>query len=113
MDNYDWSKFTRRIPVRAEAQKIYDLWATPAAIEKWFLRTARFKTRDGHKRDSNDHIQAGDTYEWAWFGYTDDVQERGTILEANGKDFFKFIFGKAGVVSVSLKKEGNQTVVEI
>ncbi|HYV92077.1 MAG TPA: SRPBCC domain-containing protein [Chitinophagales bacterium] len=113
MDNNDWSKFTRRIPVNADAQKIYDLWATPAGLQHWFLRNARFKSSSGDLRDANQHIQAGDTYEWSWHGYTDDVQERGTILEANGRDFFKFIFGKAGVVSVSLKKQGNQTVVEI
>src|SRR4029077_15357171 len=96
MENYDWSKFTRRIPVNAGTQKIYDAWAKPFGLQYWFLRTGRLKTSSGNGRGGNEYIQTGDTYEWAWHGYTDDVQERGAILEANGKDFFKFIFGKAG-----------------
>jgi len=113
MDNYDWSKFTQRIPVKADKQKIYDAWATPAGLEHWFLRSAKFKTAEGNAREQNQHVQAGDTYEWNWFGWSDDTSEHGKILEANGKDFFKFIFGKAGIVSVTIKTEENQTIVEL
>ncbi|MOA18137.1 hypothetical protein D3C78_1384290 [compost metagenome] len=48
-----------------------------------------------------------------WFGYDDETIERGQVLEVNGKDFLKFTFGKAGVVSVELKQEEGETVVEI
>jgi uncharacterized protein YndB with AHSA1/START domain len=113
MDNYDWSKFTQRIPVKAGPQKIYDAWATPAGLEKWFLRNAKFRKADGSPRDPNDLIQKDDTYEWNWFGYSDDTSEHGKIIAANGKDFFKFVFGKAGIVSVTIKTEENQTIVEL
>ena len=113
MENYDWSKFKQRIPVNADPQKIYDAWATPAGLEKWFLRRASFKKENGEARDDHDQIQPGDTYEWNWFGWSDDMCERGKILEANGKNAFSFVFGKAGVVKVSIMQEGGQTMVEL
>src|SRR4030095_7936189 len=100
MQNYDWSKFTVRIPVRANEAIIYDAWATPAGLEKWFLRKADFLTSSKEARNKKDYIQKDDTYEWRWFGHGDETVERGKVLEANGKDFVKFIFGKAGIVSV-------------
>lgn len=113
MENYDWSKFTQRITVKAEPQTLYDAWATPAGLEHWFLRKAIFARPDGTVRNQKDHIQRGDNYEWNWFGWSDDTVERGKILEANGKDFFKFVFGTAGNVSVRIKTEENQIIVEL
>jgi hypothetical protein len=113
MENYDWSKFTQRIPVKAEAQKIYDAWATPAGLESWFLRNAKFRKPDGNPRNPDDHIQKDDTYEWNWFGWSDDTFERGSVLEANGQDHFRFTFGKAGIVSVRIKTEESQMIVEL
>ena len=48
-----------------------------------------------------------------WYGWCDDVVEKGKILEANGKDFIKFTFGKAGIVNVQIKTEENETIVEL
>jgi len=58
-------------------------------------------------------LQLNDRYEWLWHGYNDDSVERGTILEINDYDFLKFSFGKAGNVSVSIKKEYDETLVEL
>ena len=35
------------------------------------------------------------------------------MLETNGKDFFKFVFGTAGNVSVTIKTENNLTICEL
>ncbi|MBI3578002.1 MAG: SRPBCC domain-containing protein [Ignavibacteriales bacterium] len=113
MPNYDWSAFTQRVPVRAAIQQLYDAWATQAGLECWFLRKAEFTQPDKTVRDGKSHVQQGDAYEWLWHGWSDDVVERGTVLEANGKDFFKFSFGKAGIVSVTIKTELGISLVEL
>ncbi len=111
--NYDWSKFCLRVPVNAGAREIYDAWAKPAHIEKWFLRSAEFKKPDSTAQAKEDHVQKNDSYEWMWFGYPDEVIEKGKVLEANGKDLFSFTFGTAGTVTVKIKTEGGQTIVEL
>lgn len=113
MPNHDWSTFTQRVPVRATIQQLYDAWATQAGLERWFLRKAEFTQPDKAVRDRESHVQQGDAYEWLWHGWSDDVVERGTVLEANGKDFFKFPFGKAGIVSVTIKAEQGLSLVEL
>jgi uncharacterized protein YndB with AHSA1/START domain len=113
MDNIDWSKFTLRIPIKADIQEIYKAWITAASLESWFLRKANFYHPDETSKDLNSDIQKGDTYEWHWHGYDDSVYERGEILEANSKDLLKFVFGKAGIVTVSMKTIDNETLVEL
>lgn len=110
---HDWSRFVKRIPINAGTEELYKSWATPHGLEKWFLRKAGFKNNDKKLLNPNEFIQVGDTYEWYWHGWPDEVVERGTILEANGKDFLKFNFGKAGIVSVTIKNEENENIVEL
>ncbi len=113
MENYDWSQFTQRIHVKANLKMIYEAWATPARLEHWFLRNAKFMKQEGGELDKEDSVKKGDVYQWNWFGWSDETYETGTVLEANGKDFFKFIFGKAGVVSVILKTTDDDVLVEL
>jgi uncharacterized protein YndB with AHSA1/START domain len=113
MKDYDWSKFTLRIPIKADIHQIYNFWTTQDGLEKWFLKKAEFKKTEKSLRDRNSQIQKNDTYEWSWYGYSDDSVERGTVLETNGKDFLKFIFGKAGIVNVYIKTEQTGNIVEL
>ncbi len=113
MAHYDWSTFTRRITINADVKTIYVAWATSNALEKWFLRSAKFKTADGKIRHPNHLVKMKDTYAWTWHGHSDKIVERGKVLKANGKDNFKFVFGKAGIVSVSIFKEKGETICEI
>ena len=110
---HDWSRFVKRIPINAETKEIYKSWATQHGLEKWFLRKAEFKDTNKKFLDPNEIIQVGDTYEWYWHGWPDEVVERGTILEANGRDFLKFNFGKAGIVSAAIKNEEGENIVEL
>ena len=91
---YDWSRFVVRININAPAQKLY-------------------KSKDGKLRTNEEEVSAGDTYKWLWHGWPDDTVEYGTIEEANGKDFFKFSFGKAGNCSVRIFKDNGENFVEI
>jgi len=111
--SYDWSKFTKRIPIDASASEIYDSWTIPAELESWFLREAKFTKADGNSRDVHSNIRPGDKYQWRWHGYADDVIEKGEILEANGKDFLRFVFGEAGIVSVRIFEEQGALILEL
>ncbi len=113
MSGYNWNRFVTRISVIAPVEKLYWCWATREGIEYWFLRISEYKKPDGSLRTNDEPVQKGDTYTWRWHGWSDETTEEGTILDCNGKDFFKFSFGKAGNCAVSIKKEGVYTVVEL
>jgi uncharacterized protein YndB with AHSA1/START domain len=113
MEKYNWSRFVTRIDINAPIEKLYWCWATKAGMEFWFLRMSEFKDRDGSLKSNDAFVNAGDTYRWRWWGWPDETTEEGSILDANGKDFFKFSFGKAGDCAVTLKTELGQNIVEL
>ncbi|MEO6488718.1 MAG: SRPBCC domain-containing protein [Ferruginibacter sp.] len=113
MDNYDWSKFITRISINAPIEKLYTAWATSEGIESWFLRLSEFKSTDGKIREGKELVQKGDKYKWRWYGWDDNTTEVDTILEANGRDFFKFGFGNGGDCIVTIKSEEGETMVEL
>ena len=95
MADYDWSRFTVRINVKASTEKLYWCWATREGIEYWFLRMGEFRKPEGQLSAKDDYVQKGDLYRWRWHGWPDEMTEEGAVLDCNGKDFFKFSFGKA------------------
>lgn len=113
MSNYNWSTFTTKIAVNASVERLYWCWATREGIEYWFLRMSEYKKRDGSLRKNDEPVQKGDTYKWRWYGWSDETTEEGKITDANGKDFLKFSFGKAGDCSISIKQEQGYTIVEL
>jgi uncharacterized protein YndB with AHSA1/START domain len=113
MSNFDWKTFTVRIPVNAPAEKLYWCWATREGMEYWFLRLSEYKKADGSLRSNGETVQKNDTYKWQWHGWNDETTEYGTILDCNGKDFFKFSFGKAGNCAVTIKEENGQTIMQL
>jgi uncharacterized protein YndB with AHSA1/START domain len=104
MAEIDWSRFSHKIYLNAGIRRVYDAWATRANIESWFLRKGEFKTPDGKLRGDLETVQKGDTYEWLWHGHPDSTVEHGVVTEANGKDRFAFVFGTAGVVTITLRE---------
>jgi hypothetical protein len=42
MTNFDWTKFTRKIAIKASITDIYNAWTKASEIEKWFLSKAVF-----------------------------------------------------------------------
>ena len=109
----DWSQFTRRITVDSPPQIIYNAWAVPSQIERWFLRSAEYVGFDGKPKDRDAAVETGDAYLWRWHGYLDDVSEGGQIVEANGENTFAFTFTGECIVTVTIKQEGGETVVEL
>lgn len=111
--SYDWSSFTVRINVNAPIERLYHAWATRSGMEFWFLRLSEYKKPDGSLRDNEELVMNGDSYKWLWHGWPDETVELGEILGCNGKDLFKFSFGKAGNCTVKIYKEDNETIIEL
>jgi uncharacterized protein YndB with AHSA1/START domain len=111
--SHDWSRFTVRININAAPDKLYRAWATRSGMESWFLRQSEYKKPDESLSKGDELVVTGDTYKWLWYGYPDEVAEQGEILDANGKDFFKFSFGKAGNCTIKIYKEKDETIVEL
>lgn len=112
-EKFDWSRFTVRIDVKAPVEKLYHAWATRTGIEYWFLRLSEYKKPDGSSRENGEFVEKGDTYKWLWYGYPDEVVEHGSILDCNGKDYFKFSFGQAGNCAVRIYQELGENIVEL
>ena len=112
MSSHDWSQFLLRIPIKADKKEIYKAWTTQQGLESWFLRSSQFKTSVGKKRDGNNTIEQGDTYEWYWHGWGDEMVEKGAILGINANSL-KFSFGSAGNVTVTIEEELGDTILEL
>lgn len=109
----DWSTFTRRITVNYPTKAIYEAWAIPSQIERWFLRSAEYVGVDGAAKGRDREVESGDSYLWRWHGYLDDVKENGIITDANGLDRFEFTFTDNCLVTVTIKEESGETVVQL
>ena len=113
MENYDWSKFMRRINIKVPIQEIYDYWTTQEGMEKWFLRLGEFSNVEDLLKDRNTPIQKNDNYKWMWHGYSDELVETGRILEANGHDLLQFTFAGECIVTVKIYSEIDESIVEV
>lgn len=109
----EWSSFTQRITIDATVRAIYDAWASAEGIEKWFLASAEFTMPEGQQRERHDRVQAGDTYLWKWYGFPGGAPESGRIIDANGYDLLRFTFSDDCIVTVSIKNEGSEKVMEL
>lgn len=110
---YDWSRFSLKIPIRASVDEIYARWATSEGLRSWFLRQADFVSNEGVPRAAAEPLRPGDKYVFRWFGYPDEVEEKGVVLSANHKDEFSFSFGKAGNVAVHITPFKDMTICQL
>ena len=108
-----WAVFKVVGDYNTDIRSLYEAWATTEGIEKWFLRKAEFYTVPRRTREAEEFILKEDTYEWQWYGFGDDANEKGRILEANGTDFIKFTFAGGSTVSVSLYSRNGVSIVEL
>jgi hypothetical protein len=108
-----WNEFNIRIPVNPSIPDLYSAWATQQGIERWFLRSAIYKTSQGSLRGVAEPVQKGDRYHWLWQGYPDDVSESNAVLDANGRDYFQFEFTGQCIVSIRLEPIKGLTMVNL
>lgn len=110
MKDFDWTSFTKKIAIKAKLPDIYNAWTKAAEIEKWFLKDAGFFDSDKVLIGKGKPIQKDFSYDWRWHLY-DDVA-KGTIREANGKDFIQFTF-EGSLVDIKLSEEHDYVIVQL
>lgn len=111
MENFDWTRFTIRIAIKAKLADIYNAWTKASEIEKWFLNDASFTDENEVLLDKNQHALKGDRYRWTWYLYHD--IETGKVTEANGLDYFQFTFAGDCFVDIKLYEEFEYTILEL
>jgi hypothetical protein len=106
MSSYNWTSFELKIPIKTSKEAILKAWLTPAGIESWFLRSAKFyRSTSGYEVAPHETIEPEDKYEWLWHGYDDRVKEKGTILRTNHKDHLAFTFSGQTRVTIFINQE--------
>ncbi|NUY82482.1 SRPBCC domain-containing protein [Flavobacterium sp. MAH-1] len=110
MQNFDWTKFTIRIAIKADKQTLYDAWAKPSEIEKWFLKSCTYSD-NGNAIGKNGSASAANDYEWRWWLYSE--VENGKIKQADASDLFSFSFAGDCLVEVKFSEKFDHTVVEL
>lgn len=111
MKNFDWTQFSRKIAAQTEPQTLYNAWAIPSEIEKWFLSDAQYYDASRNQKSKATAIEAGDTYEWQWHLWN--VTEKGTITKANGSDHIQFTFAGNCHVDVSIAPYDKGSIVTL
>lgn len=111
MQNFDWTKFTTRIAIKAKPSVLYNAWTQAQEIEKWFLSKADFFDEQGKRIADIQSIEPDFSYAWQWYTY--DLTEKGKILEANGNDLIRFTFAGDCIVTVKLSQNQDFTLVEL
>lgn len=110
---HDWSKFTLRVNIKAPLEKVFNYFETPEGWEHWFLRRAIFLNSKDQQRGTNETIETHDLYEFYWHGYSDDICEKGVVMENNNTDEFCISFSKKAPVRFSLSRELGETIVTL
>ncbi len=95
MENFDWTKFTRKIAIKSSLSTLYNAWATSSEIERWFLSNASYFDPNGKQLDSKTAV------------------EKGKITEANGTDYLQFTFAGNCLVDIQLTQEDGYVLVEL
>lgn len=111
MKNFSWTTFNRQIAIKAKLEILYDAWAKPSEIEKWFLKSCDYLNDNKILIDKADRCRKNYSYQWSWFLY--DALEDGRITEANGKDHIQFTFIGECLVDVKLTQQGEYVIVNV
>jgi len=111
MGKLTFNAFTKKIYIKASLEKLYWCWSTKEGIESWFLKTAEYHYGYGKQRKPKENVEVGDSYIWEWHNWNG--QEKGSMLQANGKDFIEFSFAEVSKVSVSLEKKKNAVLLTL
>lgn len=109
----NWNKFKITADFNVDVRSIYESFATPVGMQKWFLRKADFFAIAGRQRSSDEFISKEDTYLWYWHGYDNDTNEYGQVLENNGSDLLKFTFSGGSIVTIDIQNKYGVTLVEL
>ena len=111
MKQLTFDAFTKKIHIRTSMEKVYWAWGTTEGISSWFLKKASYSTPSGNLRSLTEQIQHGDRYIWEWHNW--DGQEKGEVLQANGKDLLEISFADSCKVQVTLEDKGDTVLLSL
>jgi len=111
MENIDWSVFNKKIKINTTLENVYKHWTTPKLLCIWFLKGAVYTNQQGVIKAQNEQLKSDDSYTWKWHNY--DGEEKGIVIEANGKDTVVFSFAGETQVKVNLTEKKNQVHLEL
>lgn len=107
--NYDWTQFSREIFIQADLPTVFQAWAKPNEITKWFIASTE------QNRSADEIVQVGDQYFWHWH---QNAHATGTFLEVFENEKLQFTFGDEAtdldekiVVTVQFTDLGDMTSV--
>jgi len=105
MSTLSFDSFTKKIYIKTNLEKLYWSWCTADGITSWFLSNATYTSTNGRMKSGSAKIAEGDSYIWEWHNW--DGQEKGKVIQANGKDFFEFTFADVCHVAISMEEQGD------
>ena len=105
MTALSFDSFTKKIYIKTNLEKLYWSWCTADGITSWFLSNATYTSTNGRMKSGSAKIAEGDSYIWEWHNW--DGQEKGKVIQANGKDFFEFTFADVCHVAISMEEQGD------
>jgi uncharacterized protein YndB with AHSA1/START domain len=111
MDNFDWTSFKLQIAIKKTEEELFNAWAVPSEIEKWFLKTAEYTGQQNANREKNLSTETGDRYNWTWYLYSE--TEHGRILNVAPAKSFSFTFAGDCIVNVTFRPDGEYTIVQL
>jgi len=110
MKQLTWDSFTKKIYIKTDQEKLFDLWATQTGICSWFLSNAEYK-RNKSTIASDERIKAGDLYTWRWHNW--DGKETGRILEIVPNSLIRFSFAEHCEVKVQLEQVNDAVLLSL
>ena len=111
MENFDWTRFTCKVPVRSTIPVLYDAWTKSGEIEKWFLSKAAHTDDQGNELSKDQQAREGDSYLWNWYLYPD--TEHGKFTAANGTDHLQFTFAGDCLVDITFTEKAGHVIVTL
>ncbi|MDQ3019737.1 MAG: hypothetical protein M3R36_04085 [Bacteroidota bacterium] len=109
-EKYNFNNFIQRIYINESGKDLYAMFSKGENLVKWFVKNSSYHTETGELRNNNESFKTNDEYLWEW---TDGAKLAGKILEADGKENFKFTFGNDVTIHLKLIKAGSRTLVEL
>lgn len=107
---YDWSLFDVYMDIRASTERVFDMWATSAGMESFFVKTMTYRAPDGTTRAPRERAAPGDVYDLAFhhpFGFS------GTVRHVESPQRFVFGFPEIMFVAVELSTVDDFTRVHL
>jgi len=109
MNAYDWSQFHVRMYYLAPFEEVFRYFSTAEGLESFFLYQAVHTSKNGVLRPTDEPVQTGDTYHWA---YVHDYAHRGEFLLVETNRLVRFTFG-AMTVDIHFREVDGATEVDL